>query len=94
MEKVNITLVFYIEIKDSVLYGGNGKIGYAEQRMDLEKSDLGGVQLIEVAESAVKGFSALCKVPSENVRIISRKEYEDNVGTDGVDNPDLCISIT
>ena len=36
MEKVHITLTFYFEIKDSEIYGGDGEIGYAEQKMDLE----------------------------------------------------------
>lgn len=93
MEKVNITLVFYFEIKDSEVYGGEGEIGYAEQRMDLEGSDLRNVKLLEAGKSAVEGFSELCKVPIENVRIISRSEYEDNVDDDREDNRDLHILL-
>lgn len=47
MEKVHITLTFYFEIKDSEIYGGDGEIGYAEQKMDLETCDLGNVKLLE-----------------------------------------------
>lgn len=86
MERVHVTLVFYIEIKDSDIYGGDGEIGYAEQRMDLKTSDLSNVKLLEAAESAMNGFAGLCKVPVENVRIISRAEYEENVEDDGLDN--------
>lgn len=82
MEKVHITLTFYFEIKDSEIYGGDGEIGYAEQKMDLETCDLGNVKLLEAAQSAVEYFAGLCRVPVENVRIISRDEYEENTGDD------------
>lgn len=78
MEKVNITLVFYFEIKDAEIYGGIGEVGYAEQKMDLVTSDLGNIKLQEAAKSAREGFAKLCKVSVENVRIISRIEYEEN----------------
>lgn len=78
MEKVNITLVFYFEIKDAEIYGGEGEIGYAEQKMDLITNDLADIKLQEAAKSAREGFAKLCKVPIDNVRIISRVEYEDN----------------
>lgn len=73
---------FYFEIKDSEIYGGDGEIGYAEQKMDLETCDLGNVKLLEAAQSAVEGFAGLCRVPVENVRIISRDEYEENTEDD------------
>lgn len=78
MEKVNITLVFYFEIKDAEIYGGIGEVGYAEQKMDLVASDLSDIKLQEVAKNAREGFAKLLKVPVENVRIISRIEYEEN----------------
>lgn len=78
MEKVNITLVFYFEIKDAEIYGGDGEVGYAEQKMDLVTSDLSNIKLQEAAKSAREGFAKLLKVPAKNVRIISRIEYEDN----------------
>ena len=78
MEKLNATLVLYFEIKDSEIYGGDGEIGYAEQKMDLMTNDLGDIKLQEAVESAKKGLAKLCKVPVENVRIISRTEYEEN----------------
>lgn len=76
MGKVNITLIFYFEIKDAEIYGG--EIGYAEQKIDLKTDNLCNFKLSEVANNAVKGFAKLCKVPVENIRIISRTEYEDN----------------
>lgn len=78
MEKVNITLVFYFEIIDAEIYGGDGEVGYAEQKIDLITSDLSNIKLQEAAKSTREGFAKLCKVPAENVRIISRAEYEDN----------------
>ncbi len=82
MRKAYITLTFYFEIKDSEIYGGKGEIGYAEQKMDLETCDLGNVKLLGAAKSAVEGCAGLCRVPVENVRIISRDEYEENTEDD------------
>lgn len=46
--------------------------------MDLITNDLADIKLQEAAKSAREGFAKLCKVPIDNVRIISRVEYEDN----------------
>lgn len=81
-ELVNVTLVLYFEVKNSEVYGGDGTVGYAEQRMDLETNDLSNVKLLEASECATNGIAELCKVPAENVRIISRTEYEDNTDDD------------
>lgn len=79
MEKVNVTLVLYFEIRDAEIYGGVGEIGYAKQMLDFETDYLKDVKLSEAAEMSIQGFAELCKVPVENVKIISRQEYEDNV---------------
>lgn len=80
MEKVNVTLVFYFEIKDSELFGG--ETDYCEQKVDLHTDSLKNVKLLEAAHNAAEGFAGMCGVPVENVRIISRTEYEENTEDD------------
>lgn len=91
MKEAHITLTFYLEIKDSEMYGGEGEIGYAEQKMDLLASDLSNVKLLDAASNSIKGFAEICEVSADKVRIISRSEYEDNVEECG---EDACISFT
>lgn len=82
-EIVEATLVFYYEIKDAEIYGGKGTTGYAEQKfgiaIDLEANRFENINFSEMSKSAIKGFSELCEVPAENIRIISRREYEDKI---------------
>ena len=90
VQEVHITLTFYLEIKDSEVYGGVGEVGYAEQKMDLLASDLSNVKLLDTASNSIKGFAEICGVSTDKVRIISRSEYEDNVEDKG---KDICISL-
>lgn len=76
--KIDVTISLYFEIKDAAMFGGIGEIGYAELKTDLEQEDLSGVKLQDLAKVMISGYAKLLKVPEENIRIISRTEYEEN----------------
>ena len=79
MEKINVTISLYFEVKDAEMLGGIGENGYTEVNADLEVEDLSSVKLQDFAEEIIAGYAEMLKVPKENVRIISRTEYEENM---------------
>lgn len=76
--KIDVTISLFFEIKDSQLFGGVGEVGYSESRIDLYVDDLSNFKLHEYAKEQIKGFAKLCDVREENVRTVSREEYEAN----------------
>lgn len=88
MNTVQVTLSLYYEIVGADLYGGPESTGYAMVAFDFDTENLGSVNLPVMAEERKAGFAKTCKVPVENITLISRCEYEDNTadpeGPDGV----------
>ena len=88
MNTVQVTLSLYYEIVGADLYGGPESTGYAMVAFDFDTENLGSVNLPVMAEEWKAGFAKTCKVPVENITLISRCEYEDNTadleGPDGV----------
>lgn len=82
MERINVTLCLYFEIKDSYVYGGKGTIGYSETKADLRVGTFSEIDFEMYAENQICGIAEFCKVPAENVRVISRSEYEQNAEDD------------
>ena len=78
MENSIVTLGVYFEIKDSIMYGGEGTIGYANTNVDLKISSLASANVCEYVEGQRKGVAAMCKVDVEKVRVISKTEYYEN----------------
>ena len=76
--KIHVTISLFFEIKDSDIFGGVGEVGYSESKIDLNTADLTGFKLQEYAHSQIAAYADLWNVPEENVRIISRSEYEEN----------------
>lgn len=79
LEKVNVTISLYFEVKDAEMFGGIGEIGYTEVNADLEVEDLSNIKLQDFAEKMIAGCAEMFKVPNENVRTISRTEYAENI---------------
>ena len=72
---LHVEASLHFEVKDSEMYGGQGSVGYAMNRWV-------GVHNIEkiddiVFENTIKGFAGLLKVPVENVKVISKEEYDE-----------------
>lgn len=88
MNTVQVTLSMYYKIIGADLYGGPESTGYAMMALDFDKKNLESVNLQMLAEEGKTGFAETCKVPAENVTLISRPEYEANTadleGPDGV----------
>ena len=88
MNTVQVTLSMYYKIIGADLYGGPKSEGYAMMAFDFDTENLGSVNLPVMAEEWKAGFAKTCKVPVENITLISRCEYEDNTadpeGPDGV----------
>lgn len=82
MDKVNVTIQMFFEVKNAELFGGDGSIGYTEINADICTESLSDFDLQEYAKSTTKGFTEFCKVSEEDVRVISRKEYEQNTEED------------
>ena len=75
---MNMTISFYLEIKDAELYGGEGSIGYGCARLDIVGDNIGADTIKKYADAQLDGWARMCKVPVEKVRLISRTEYEKN----------------
>lgn len=82
MDKVNVTLSLFFEIKDAEIYGGYGTIGYSESKIDFTSEKHLSINIEEYAKKQISGFSNLFNVPIENIRIIPRNEYESNTDND------------
>lgn len=88
MNTIQVTLSVYYKIVGADLYGGPESTGYAMMVLDFDTKNLGSVNLPVLREEGKSGFAETCKVPVENVTLISRQEYEANTadleGPDGV----------
>lgn len=78
MEKIHITLEMFFEIKNAKLYGGEGTTGYAQIISDLRMESMKNFDLQEYAKYNTEGLAKTCEIGVEDVRIIPRKEYEEN----------------
>lgn len=78
MEKILLSLGVYFEVKDAELYGGEGTIGYTSMIMDISVDGLQKADFAKFVNSQIEGTANFCKVPLENVRVITREEYEEN----------------
>lgn len=88
MNTVQVTLSVYYKIVGADLYGGPESTGYAMMNADFDKENLKDMDFQKFKEECAAGFAEMCKVPVENVTLISRQEYETNTadleGPDGV----------
>lgn len=77
MDKVNVTITVYFEVENAEVFGGEGNTGYMEQQIDitLEKSNKLG--LYEYAKAGIKSIAKILAVPEEDIRTITRQEYEE-----------------
>lgn len=78
MDKISITLTLYFEIKDADLFGGEGTVGYTKIHSDLRISHLKHFNVTEYAKALAEDTAKLLHTLPENMRIISRMEYEEN----------------
>lgn len=79
-KEIHATVSLFFEIKGADIFGE--AVGYSESKIDLDSVCLSRFDLEEYAREQIKGFAELCKVPEENIRIISRQEYEENTDDD------------
>lgn len=71
---LHIEVSLYLEIKDSEMYGGEGSVGYARYGL----VGMHNIERIndELIDNAIKSFAGMLNVPVENVRVISKEEYD------------------
>ncbi len=77
MDKANVTISAYFEVKNAEVFGGEGNTGYMEQRIDITLEKPNKCDLYEYAKAGIKSIAKMLAVPEGNVRIISRQEYEE-----------------
>ena len=78
MDKISITLTLYFEIKDADLFGGEGTVGYTKIHSDLRISYMEHFNAAKYAKALAEDTAKLLHTLPENMRIISRMEYEEN----------------
>lgn len=83
MEENMVTLGIYFEINDSSVYGGIGTVEYANINVSLKISSLKKNNVCDYVESQMCGISRMCHVDVDNVRIISKDEYDEKTERDG-----------
>lgn len=76
--KIDVTLSLFFEIKDAEIFGGVGEVGYVEEKWDLKTDNLANVKLQKLMQRTISRLAKTLSVPEENVRTISRTEYEEN----------------
>ena len=86
MNTVQETLNMHYKIIGVELCGGPESRGYATIVRGFDKKNLESVNLPVLAEGGKAGLAELCKVPVENITLISRWEYEAN--TADLEDPD------
>ena len=91
MNTVQVTLSVYYKIVGADLYGGPESTGYAMMVLDFNTKNLGSVNLPVIAAEGKSGFAEICKIPVENVTLISRQEYEANTAEQ--EGPDVVVEI-
>lgn len=76
--KIDVTLSLFFEIEDAAIFGGAGEVGYVEEKLDLKTDNLANIKLRKFMQRTISHLAKMLKVPEENVRAISRTEYEEN----------------
>ena len=82
MEEIKVTLTLHFEIFDSAIYGGYGTKGYAKITVDNNISEISNDYIRQYAESQRRNVARMCEVGPENVKIISRSEYDENTDSE------------
>ena len=76
--KIDVTISLFFEIKDAEIFGGVGEVGYVEEKWDLKTDNLANVKLQKLMQRTISRLAKTLSVPEENIRTISRTEYEEN----------------
>lgn len=80
-KKIRVTVSLFFKIIGSEMV--EGETLYCESKIDLKvEEDLSGFDLQKYAKILIKEFAELFKVSEENIRIVSRQEYEENTKED------------
>lgn len=85
-----ITAEMFYEIKNSEMYGGEGSIGYAKQEMGGIPFENHDKLTDELLQKTCEDVARILKINPENIRMISKEEYDQNVEEDesDADDPD------
>lgn len=85
MENSIVTLGVYFEVKNSEFYGGVGSVGYANTNVELKISALEKANVCEYVEKQREEIAKMCHTDVEDVKVISRTEYNENTEEDEED---------
>lgn len=77
MDKVNVTISVYFEVENAEVFGGEGSSGYVEQQIDITLEKSSKLDLYEYAKAGIKNIAKILAVPEEDIRTITRREYEE-----------------
>lgn len=85
---VYITVRLYFKILDSEVYGGDGSVGYSEFSVegDVKNNKENNNRTVNLSDDFIKEqirfMAHISNVPVENVKLISKEEYEANTECD------------
>ena len=85
MEDFSISIGLYFEVKNSDLFGGVGSIGYSSTIVGVKAKSINYDVLSGYAKCQKKEIAKMCKCSEEDVRIISKDEYDANTEDDEAD---------
>ena len=84
-ELINITVTIYFEVRNSCIWGGMGSVGYPSITFQ-ECRIAGSSDLNEnFLKMQIKTIANTAKVMESDVRVITKREYEEKTEEDGDD---------
>lgn len=82
INKTNVTISLYFEVKDNNFFGGRGEPRYAKLEVGLAEVDLTRFDLPGYAGRLTRASAKILQIPRRNLRFISKYEYEKHVRED------------
>lgn len=84
---VYVSITLHFEVTDSEMFGGKGSVGYTSTRF-------GGIENLEeidesFIDSQIQIVARTLKVPSKNVKLISKEQYDHETEEDVEDVEDV-----
>ena len=80
---ISVDVGLYFEISNSDMFGGQGTVGYSATKFE----SVGNLEALDdsFVQKQIEALARMLKVTSENVRLISKEEYDRETADDEYD---------